>query len=133
MRLPLSSIVEWGKCRLYLGLSIGGDLRRLIFWEPLLRSIKLRLSRFNGRFLSFGGQLVLLNSVLTSLPIYALSFFKAPSGLGVQKMREFNVALLGKWCWRLLVERSSLWYRVLMVRRVGGWGPEWFFLVERNR
>jgi putative flippase GtrA len=34
-----------------------------------------------SRFLSFGGRLVLLKSVLTSLPVYALSFFKAPSGI----------------------------------------------------
>lgn len=45
-------------------------------------------------------------------------------------MREFNHALLGKWCWRLLVERGSFWYRVLVARygeEVGR--PEWFFLV----
>ena len=39
----------------HLGLSIGDDLRRLIFWEPLLRSIKSRLYGYNSRFLSFGG------------------------------------------------------------------------------
>ena len=65
----------------YLGLSIGGDPRRLIFWEPLLRSIKSRLSGFKSQFLSFGGCLVLLKSVLTSLSVYALFFFKAPSGI----------------------------------------------------
>jgi hypothetical protein len=31
-------------------------------------------------------------------------------------MREFNVSLLGKWCWRLLVDKGSMWYRVLIVR-----------------
>jgi hypothetical protein len=31
-------------------------------------------------------------------------------------MREFNTALLGKWCWRLLVYRGGLWYRVLVAR-----------------
>jgi len=37
-------------------------------------------------------------------------------GLGVRRLREFNDALLGKWCWRLLVERSGLWYKVLVAR-----------------
>jgi len=95
------------------------------------------------------------SSVLTSLPVYALSFFKAPSGiisslesmfknffwggsednrkiswiawssvclskegggLGVRRLREFNLALLGKWCWRLLEDRGCFWYRVLVAR-----------------
>ncbi|GAU48380.1 hypothetical protein TSUD_118070, partial [Trifolium subterraneum] len=64
---------------LYLGLSIGGDPRRLSFWEPVLAHLKNRLSGWKSRFLSFGGLLVLLKSVLQSLPVYALSFFKAPS------------------------------------------------------
>jgi hypothetical protein len=36
--------------------------------------------------------------------------------LGVRRIREFNVALLGKWCWRLLLETESLWCRVLSAR-----------------
>jgi len=35
---------------------------------------------------------------------------------GVRRIREFNGALLGKWCWRVLVEKESLWYRVLVAR-----------------
>jgi mannosylglycoprotein endo-beta-mannosidase len=62
---------------LYLGLPIGGDSRRLDFWEPILTRIRNRLSGWNSRFLSFGGCLVLIKSVLTSLSVYALPFFKA--------------------------------------------------------
>jgi len=89
------------------------------------------------------------------VPVYALSFFKAPSGivssieslfnfyffgavvdhrkiswidwksicrsqevggLRVRRIRDFNIALLGKRCWKLLVDRDSLWYRVLSAR-----------------
>ncbi|GAU46950.1 hypothetical protein TSUD_180540 [Trifolium subterraneum] len=78
-----------------------GDPRRLGFWEPVLTRIQNRLSGWKSRFLSFGGRLVLLKSVLTSMPVYALSFFKAPSG---------------KWCWRMLVDRGGLWFRVLAAR-----------------
>jgi len=36
--------------------------------------------------------------------------------LGVRRIREFNSALFGKWCWRLLIEKESLWYMVLSAR-----------------
>ncbi|GAU10875.1 hypothetical protein TSUD_424580, partial [Trifolium subterraneum] len=112
---------------IYLGLSIGGDPRRLSFWEPVLNRIQNRLSGWRSRFLSFGGRLILLKSVLTSLPVYALSFFKAPSG---------------KWCWRLLVDRGGLWFRVLAARygidrgrlREGGRsGSSWWREIARIR
>lgn len=41
---------------------------------------------------------------------------KETGGRGVQRLREFNIALFGKWCWRALEERKSLWYQVLGVR-----------------
>jgi len=66
---------------LYLGLSIGGDPRKLAFWEPVVATIKTRLTGWQSRLLSYGGRFVLLKYVLTSLPVYALSFFKAPSGI----------------------------------------------------
>jgi hypothetical protein len=34
-----------------------------------------------GQFLSSGGWLVLLNSVLSSLPIFMMSFFELPAGV----------------------------------------------------
>jgi hypothetical protein len=36
------------------------------------------LNSWNSRQLSFGGRITLINSVLTSLPLYYFSFFKAP-------------------------------------------------------
>ncbi|WJX94027.1 hypothetical protein P8452_75492 [Trifolium repens] len=112
---------------LYLGLPVGGDPRRLVFWDPVVARLKNRLSGWKSRFLSFGGRLVLLKSVLTSLPVYALSFFKAPSG---------------KWCWRMLVDREGLWFRVLAARygveggriREGGRrGSSWWRDISRIR
>jgi len=65
----------------YLGLPIGGDSRKISFWKPVVDRIVSRLSSWNHKFLSFGGRLVLLKSVLSSLPVYFLSFFKAPAGI----------------------------------------------------
>jgi len=36
--------------------------------------------------------------------------------LRVRRLGEFNIAMLGKWCWRLLVEGDGLWRRVLVAR-----------------
>jgi len=66
---------------IYLGLPIGGDSRKLSFWKPVVDRIVSRLSKWNNKFLSFGGRLVLLKFVLSSLPVYFLSFFKAPGGI----------------------------------------------------
>jgi hypothetical protein len=100
-----------------------------------------------------GGCLGHLKSVLSSLLVYFLSFFKAPPGiitslesistfflgcedsgkiswinwnticlkkedrgLGVRRIREFNLSLLGKWCWRLKEEKGCLLYKVLAAR-----------------
>ena len=75
------------KCRrgtisfVYLGLPIGGDPRKLCFCKLVVDRIVSRLSSWNNKFLSFGGRLVLLKSVLSSLTVYFLSFFKAPVGI----------------------------------------------------
>ena len=63
----------------YLELPIGGDSRKISFWKPVVDRIVSRLSSWNHKFLSFGGRLVLLKSVMSSLPVYFLSFFKAPA------------------------------------------------------
>ncbi|GAU46642.1 hypothetical protein TSUD_246690 [Trifolium subterraneum] len=92
----------------YLGLPIGGDSRKLCFWHQLVEKIRKRLSGWKCENLSFGGRLILLKSVLSSIPVYFLSFFRAPSG---------------KWVWRCLEERDSLWSLVLKAKygQEGGW------------
>ncbi|PNY05954.1 receptor-like kinase [Trifolium pratense] len=60
--------------------------------------------------------------------------------LWVRQLREFNLALLGKWCWRLLTDGEGLWFRVLAARyRVEGGkvgeggrrGSEWWREIVR--
>ena len=141
----LSKVTRVLHCRVgafpfvYLGLPIGRDPRKLDFWKPILTCIISILSNWKRKFLSFGGRLILLKFVMSSVPVYFISFFKAPTcvissieslfnffffwegggwgdlrktawvdwhsvclpkeegGLGVRRLREFNVALLGKW------------------------------------
>lgn len=62
---------------LYLGMPIDGASSSLNFWYPLVECIKSRLLSWKSRHLFLGSHLVLLKSVMSSLPVYFLSFFKA--------------------------------------------------------
>src|SRR3954469_13677945 len=42
---------------------------------------KKRLSSWKGKLLSLGGRLVLINSVLTIMVLYMISFFQIPKGV----------------------------------------------------
>lgn len=43
-------------------------------------------------------------------------------GLAIRILRHFNEALLGKWLWRLGLERDALWRRVKEVKYGCEWG-----------
>ena len=63
---------------IYLGIEVGGNLRKKKLWEPGLSKLKSRLSVWKGRFLSMAGRLCLVKSVLSAVLLYYLSLFKAP-------------------------------------------------------
>lgn len=65
----------------YLGLPVSANMRSMSTWEPLVETIEGRLNTWNNRYISFGGRIVLLNSVLNSMPIFYLSFLKMPVGV----------------------------------------------------
>ena len=76
----------------YLGLPLGGNPRKKVFWEPVLTKVAKRLDGWKKAYLSRGGRLTLIQSVLSSLPIYYLSIFKAPKTVifSMEKMiRDF--------------------------------------------
>jgi hypothetical protein len=62
----------------YLGLPVGASHRRASTWEPLINSLRKRLGGWGNKYVSLGGRVVLLNSVLNAIPIYFLSFMKIP-------------------------------------------------------
>jgi len=80
---------------MYLGLPIGGDPRKLDFWRPILTCIISRLSNWKSKFLSFGGRLILLKYVMSSVPVYFFSFFKATTGIISSIKSFFNFFFLG--------------------------------------
>jgi hypothetical protein len=58
-----------------------------IEWKPIEDRFEKKLGSWIGKLLSYWDRLVLINSVLTSLPMFLLSFFKIPKG--VRKRLEF--------------------------------------------
>ena len=63
----------------YLGLPLGGNPSSLSFWDPVIERIAKRVEGWHKGCLSRGGRLVLLQSVLGSIPIYFLPLFKIPN------------------------------------------------------
>ena len=47
-------------------------------WALMREKVENKLGSWQGRFLSLGGRLVLINSSITNVPLYMLSMYKAP-------------------------------------------------------
>jgi hypothetical protein len=50
-------------------------------WRKVEERFQKKLSCWKAKYLSYGGRLVLLNSVLSSLPMFMMSFFEIPKGV----------------------------------------------------
>jgi len=143
----------------YLGIPVGENHRRKDFWQDMVTKIRKRLAVWKGKYISFVGRVTLLNSVLSSIPLYYLSLFKISvsvgktikgiqrdflwgwgqegrkiacvkwdlickskeeGGLGVKDLKCFNMALLGKWRWRLGKDHTGIWKDILE-SKYGSW------------
>jgi hypothetical protein len=65
----------------YLGIPIHFRRLRNGEWKPIEDRFEKKLSSWIGKLLSYGDHLILINSVLTSLPMFMLSFFEIPKGV----------------------------------------------------
>lgn len=103
----------------YLGLPVGANPNSLSTWEPLVESISGKLNLWGHKYISFGGRIVLLNSVLNAIPIFYLSFFNLPMQVWKRMVRMQREFLWGgleggkKICW---LKRES----VCQSKRNGG-------------
>ena len=61
----------------YLGIRISGKKPSKADWEILIEKIEKKLPIWQGKLLSMGGRLVLLDAVLSSIPLYYLAIFQA--------------------------------------------------------
>jgi hypothetical protein len=72
----------------YLGIPI--HYRKFLSkeWNPVEDHFEHKLASRLGKMILYGDRLVLINSVLTSLPMFGLSFFEVP--IGVRKRLEVH-------------------------------------------
>jgi hypothetical protein len=105
----------------FLGIPVGANPRRRTTWTPILDSMKKKLSAWNGRNLSIGGRVTLIKSVLSSLPLYFFSFFKAP----VCVIKELE-SIQRKFLWGGGLENNKMcwvsWDRICQPKEKGGLG-----------
>nr|GEY81853.1 RNA-directed DNA polymerase, eukaryota [Tanacetum cinerariifolium] len=60
----------------HLRVKVGDRMERINSWDDVVFKVTSRLSKWKLRTLSIGGRLTLINSVLTSIPLYQMSSFK---------------------------------------------------------
>src|SRR5438105_9936032 len=60
----------------YLGIPMNHRKLNNSDWNTVLQRFERKLSGWKCKYMSTGGRLVLINSVLNSLPLFMMSFFK---------------------------------------------------------
>jgi hypothetical protein len=105
----------------YLGLPVGANPKKLSTWEPMLVKLRNRLNSWGNKYVSLGGRIVLLNSVLNAIPIFYLSYLKIPEKVVKEVIRIQRNFLWGevgggrKICW-------VKWRKVCLPRSKGALG-----------
>ncbi|CAK8576940.1 unnamed protein product [Lathyrus sativus] len=105
----------------FLGLTVGGNHRRVSFWKSIISCFMARLSPWNGRLLSIGGKVTLINYVLMNLIIHHLSFFDAHA-----KMIQYIASIHRNFLWSGSMEKRSMawvsWKTLCKLKVNGGFG-----------
>jgi hypothetical protein len=71
----------------YLGIPI--DKKKLLnsYWKPAEEKMEKKLRCWQGKMMDIGSKVILLNSCLTSIIFYVMSFYRLP--VGVRKRCDF--------------------------------------------
>ncbi|XP_010327536.1 uncharacterized protein [Solanum lycopersicum] len=64
---------------MHLGMPLGANSKSNEIWNNVVEKCEKKLARWKRQYLSLGGRLTLINSVLDSLPTYMMSLFPIPA------------------------------------------------------
>ncbi|XP_059301796.1 uncharacterized protein LOC132053699 [Lycium ferocissimum] len=65
----------------YLGMPLGANHKAQEIWNDVLERCEMKLTSWKSQYLSLGGRLTLINSVLDALPTYMMSLLPIPRGI----------------------------------------------------
>lgn len=86
----MEEIAEALRCRAdslpvpYLGLKIGGRINGIEKWLEVVEKMKGRLRNWDASSISMGGRCTIVNSILTTMPLYCMSIFPLPKKVATQ-------------------------------------------------
>ena len=66
---------------IYLGMPLGAKSKALNIWNPVIEKREKKLTRWKSQYISLGGRVTIINSVLDALPTYMMSIFPIPNGV----------------------------------------------------
>ena len=114
----------------YLGFNLKPLNYRVADWFWLLNKFEKRIKHWAFKYLSLGGRLVLVNAVLSSIPIYWMGLAPLPSTI-LQKIRRVIFNFL--WGSTDLIFRYHLsnWQDLSIPKAAGGWGIKNLFFFSQ--
>lgn len=89
-REKLEEMVEGWGCRVeklpipYLGIKVGERLGGVEGWKEVVEKVRRKLRRWDTRKLSMGGRITIVNSILSAMPLYNMSFLPMPKMVAKQ-------------------------------------------------
>ena len=81
----------------YLGLPLGASFKSSWVWDAVEERFKKRLTMWKRQYLSKGGRLTLIKSILSSLLIYFMSLFVIPRKVS-SRLEISKGIFIGWWC-----------------------------------
>ncbi|QHO54257.1 Putative ribonuclease H protein [Arachis hypogaea] len=105
----------------YLGIPLGANPRLVKTWKPIIEKVEEKLSLWKAKVLNKAGKLILIKSVLNSLPVYYLSLYKMPKAVAAKL-----ISLQRRFPWSKEDGRQDMalvkWELVQAPRKFGGLG-----------